>query len=132
LAHSGAVLLSSRVEPTDKLEQELAAGLGEGQIAELVEDGEVLAGQVIGNPALPTVAALGLEPIDQIDDIEEAAAGAAADARASDRDGEMGLATSGVASQHDIALLRDEAAGGESRGMPPLFDAQPIRRLDVP
>ena len=29
------------VEPADEVEQELAAGLGEGQIAEFVEDDEV-------------------------------------------------------------------------------------------
>jgi hypothetical protein len=49
------------------------------RLAEFVEDGEVLAGQVIGNPALPTVAALGLEPVYEIDDIVEAAARAGAD-----------------------------------------------------
>jgi hypothetical protein len=32
------------------VEQELAAGLGERQIAEFVEDDEVHAGQVIGKP----------------------------------------------------------------------------------
>ncbi len=31
------------VEPADQVEEELAAGLGEGQIAEFVEDDEVLA-----------------------------------------------------------------------------------------
>jgi hypothetical protein len=39
---------SPLVEPTDEMEQELAAGLGEWQIAEFVEDDEVHAGQVIG------------------------------------------------------------------------------------
>jgi hypothetical protein len=32
------------------VEQELAAGLGEGQIAEFVEDDEVHAGQMFGEP----------------------------------------------------------------------------------
>lgn len=36
------------VETADHMEQELASGLGEGQIAELVEDEEVEAVQVIG------------------------------------------------------------------------------------
>ena len=56
------------------MEQELAAGLGEGQVAELVEDDEVHAGEVIGEPALASVAGLGFEPIDEIDDIVEPAA----------------------------------------------------------
>ena len=40
------------VELADEVEQELAAGLGEGQIAKLVEDDEVEAVQVIGQAAL--------------------------------------------------------------------------------
>ena len=64
------------VEPADEVEQELAAGLSEGQIAEFVEDDEVHAGQVIGEPALPSVAGLGLEPVDEIDHVVEPAAGA--------------------------------------------------------
>ena len=52
------------VESADEVEQELAAGLGERQIAEFVEDDEVHAGQVIGKPSLPRVAGFGLEPID--------------------------------------------------------------------
>ena len=41
------------VEPADQVEQQLAAGLGERQIAEFVEDDEVHAGQMIGDAALP-------------------------------------------------------------------------------
>jgi hypothetical protein len=46
------------------VEQELAAGLGEGQIAEFVEDDEVYPGQMISEPTLSCVAGLGLEPVD--------------------------------------------------------------------
>jgi hypothetical protein len=95
------------------MEKELAAGLGEGQVAELVENDEVHAGEMIGDPALPTVAGLGFEPIDEIDDIVEPATGAGADAASRDGDGEMRFAGSGSADQHDIALLGDEAAAGE-------------------
>ena len=59
------------VEPADEMEQELAASLSERQIAELVENDEVHAGQLIGNPALTGVAGFGLEPVDQIDYIVE-------------------------------------------------------------
>ena len=42
------------VEAADKVEQELAAGLGEGQIAELIEDDEVHAGRHMSVPAKKT------------------------------------------------------------------------------
>jgi hypothetical protein len=41
------------------VKQELPAGLREGQIAEFVEDDEVHARQMIGEPSLPTVAGFG-------------------------------------------------------------------------
>ena len=61
------------VEPADQVEQQLAAGLGEGQIAEFVEDDEVEAREIIGDAALASGARLGLEPVDEIDGGEEAA-----------------------------------------------------------
>ena len=76
------------------MEQQLASGLGEGQVAELVEDDEVAPGQLIGEPALAAGAGFGLEPVDQVDDVEEAAPGAIADAGPRDGDGEMALAGS--------------------------------------
>ena len=98
------------VEPADEMEEELAAGLGEGQIAEFVENDEVHAGEMIGDPALPTVAGLGFEPIDEIDDIVEPATGAGADAASRDGDGEMRLAGSGRSS--DILPGIRATAGG--------------------
>ena len=41
--HGGAL-----VETADGVEQQLPAGLGEGQIAEFVEDDEVLAAKIVG------------------------------------------------------------------------------------
>ena len=40
------------VEAADHVEQQLAAGLGERQITQLIEDDEVEAGEIIGKPAL--------------------------------------------------------------------------------
>ena len=77
------------VEPTDQVEQQLPASLGERQVAEFVEDDEVLPAKIVGQPPLAPGPALGLKSVDQIDDIEEPASGAAADARAGDCDGEM-------------------------------------------
>ena len=101
------------VEAADQVEQELAAGLGEGQVAELVEDDEVHPREVVGHAALAAGAALGLELVDQVDDVEEAAAGAVADAGPGDGDGQMGLAGAGAADQDDVALVGEELAAGE-------------------
>jgi hypothetical protein len=76
-------------ELADQVEQQLPAGLGEGQIAELVrcgrgdpaaplkEDHEVEAAEMVGEPALAAGAGLAVEPVDQVDNVVEAAAGAA-------------------------------------------------------
>ena len=81
----------SLVEPADEVKQELPAGLREGQIAEFVEDDEVHARQMIGEPSLPTVAGFGLEPVDEIDHVVKPAADAGADAASGDGDGKMGF-----------------------------------------
>ena len=63
-----------------------------GQIAKLIQDHEVEAGQVIGHPTLAAGPRLAVEPIDQVHDVVEASSGAAADAGPGDRDGEMAFA----------------------------------------
>ena len=68
---------------------------------------------MIGQPALPAAAGLGLEAIDEIDDVVEAAAGAAADAASGNGDGQMGLAGAGPADQHGVALLGEEGPAGK-------------------
>jgi hypothetical protein len=68
---------------------------------------------MLGEPALSSIAGLGLEPVDEIDDVVEAAAGTITDAASGDSDGQMALAGTGAADQNDIALLGDEAAAGE-------------------
>src|SRR3954465_438658 len=62
------------VEPRDQMEEQLAAGLGEGQIAELVEDDEVEPGEMIGDAALAAGAGFALQLVDEVDDVVEAAA----------------------------------------------------------
>jgi hypothetical protein len=57
------------------MEQELAAGLSERQVAELVEDDEVHPGQMLGDPPLPSVAGLDPQAIDEVDHVVEAPAG---------------------------------------------------------
>ena len=68
------------VELANEMEEQLPTSLSEGQIAEFVENGEVLASEVIGNSSLSPCACFGLQAIDEIDCIEEAAAQAGADA----------------------------------------------------
>jgi hypothetical protein len=62
---------------SNQVERQLPAGLGKGQIAQLVENDEVHAGQIIRRAAPFTAAGFGLQPVHEIDDIEEAPAGAA-------------------------------------------------------
>ena len=81
-------------------------------MAQLVEDDEVEARQLIGEPPLSATAHLGLQAVDEIDHVVEAAAGATADAAAGDRDGQVGFAGTGASDQDGIALLRKEAAVG--------------------
>src|SRR5581483_11154664 len=104
---------SALVEPADEMEQKLAAGLGKGQISEFVQHDEVHPGQMLGKPALTSVAGLALEAVDEVDHVVEAATGTGSDAAPGDCDGQMSFAGTCSADQHDIALLGDEAAAGE-------------------
>jgi hypothetical protein len=63
---------------------------------------------MLGEPPLPSAAGLGLEPVDEVDDVIKSSPGAAADAASRDGDGQMGLSGPGTADQHDVALLGDE------------------------
>jgi len=54
------------VEPAHEVEQQLAAGLGEGQMAEFVEDDEVAPGELVGGAALASGAVLGVEIVDRV------------------------------------------------------------------
>jgi hypothetical protein len=95
------------------MEQKLAAGLSERQVAEFVEDDEVHPGQMLGDPTLPSVAGLDLQTVDEVDHVVEAAACARPDAASGDGDGHMGFAGAGTADQDGVTLLGDEAAAGE-------------------
>ena len=68
---------------------------------------------MLGKPALVAVACLGLEPVDEVDDVVEPAAGAGTNATASNGDSEMGFASAGPTDQYGIALLGDEATSGK-------------------
>ena len=101
------------VEPADQVEQELAAGLRERQIAELVENEEVEPGEAIGGTALAAGAGFGLKLVDQVNRSMEAATGTRADAGAGNGDRKMALSGAGTADQHGIALMLEESASGK-------------------
>lgn len=61
----------SSVAFADQVEQERATGLGAWEVAKLVEDQEVKAGDQIGSFTLALGARFGVELVDKIDDIEE-------------------------------------------------------------
>ena len=104
---------SAFVELADQVEQQLAAGLGEREITQLIEDQEVQAGDQVGSASLPFCAGLGIELVHEVDDVEEPAPAAISDTGPGDTDGEMGLAGSGAADQHEVALVIEEVAGGQ-------------------
>jgi hypothetical protein len=58
---------------------------------------------------------LGLEPIDQIDDVEEAPTRSVADESTGNGDGQMRLARTGAADEDGIALIGDEVPVARSR-----------------
>ncbi len=95
------------------MEQKLAAGLSKGQIAKLIQDQEVEAGDQIGGSALSLRAGFGIQFIHQVDDIEEPSAPAIPDAGAGDTDGEVGFAGACAADQHKVALVIEEVSGGQ-------------------
>ena len=103
----------SLVEPAHQVEEQLPAGLSEGQVAEFVEDDEVASDELVCGAALASGAEFGLEVVDQVDDVVAAAACTLSDAGPRDGDGEMGLAGAGAADEHDVALALQEAAAGE-------------------
>jgi hypothetical protein len=103
------------VEPADEVEQELATRLSEGQITELVEHDEVQSREVIGQSALAAIARLGLETVDGIDDVVEAAAGSGTDAAPGSGDGEMGLSGARPSNQDGLRWLAMKPPPARSR-----------------
>src|SRR6516225_2019724 len=60
------------VEPADQVEQQLAARLRKGEVAELVDDDEIDPHQPVGSATLAVELRLALEFVGKIDGIEEA------------------------------------------------------------
>src|SRR5208337_1245462 len=96
------------VEFADQVEQQLTAGLAERQIAEFVDDDEIVAQQRLGQAAAAAGRLLLLELVDKIDEVEEPSSGASADDRRGHGDAEMGFAGSGAADEDRIAFGVEE------------------------
>jgi hypothetical protein len=71
-------------------------------------------GQIVGDAPLAAGAALGFEPVDEVDGREETATSAGANAVAGDGDGQMALARAGSSDQHGVALFGYERPAGEA------------------
>ena len=95
------------------MEPQPTAGPGEEEVAEFAEHREVGVSEETGGPALAAVAGRGIGLVDQLDDIEEAPAGAGAHAGANDADREAGFAGAGPADQDEMARLLKEGASGK-------------------
>jgi hypothetical protein len=95
------------------VEQQLTAGLRERQVAEFVEDDEMDASEAVGDAALTADLDLGLELVDEVDNVEEAGLAAGSDAAASDGYGDVALARAGAADEDDVALAVEERTTGK-------------------
>ena len=85
------------------MEQQRAAALRERQVAELIEHYHVHAKQARGESAGSARAPLGIELIDQIHDAVEARSLALHHDLTCERSGQVRLAGSGAADQHNVA-----------------------------
>ena len=103
----------SLIEPADEMEEQLPAGLREGQVSEFIEDQEVEAAEDVRHAPLTIGTRLGIELVDEIDDVEEPSPRTTPDAGAGDADGEMGFARAGTADQNQVALMLQECPAGQ-------------------
>ena len=85
------------VELGDQVKQQLPGRFGEGQIAKLIKHDEIEPRQLLRGAPSAAIARFRFQPIDQINDIEQAATRAIAHDIGGDRDGEMGFARAGFA-----------------------------------
>ena len=106
------------IELADQVEQQLAASLAERQVAEFVDDDEIIAQQLLGQAAASAGGLLLLELVDQIDQIEESSSSPGADDRRGDSDAQMGFSGAGAADEDRIAFGVEEGAGGEFAYLP--------------
>ena len=91
------------IKLADQMEQQLATGQSEGEVAELVEDDEIEPGKLAGQRSGLADPGFFFELVDQIDCVEEAPPSSGAHDRCSDGERQMGLAGACAAYRDDIA-----------------------------
>ena len=91
------------VEFADQMEQQRPAVLGEGQVAELIQNDGILVEQPGGQTAGFALALFGIQLIDQVDDAVEACPLALQDHLTSQSGGQMCFSGAGSADEHDVA-----------------------------
>ena len=91
------------VELADQVEEQSTTILGERQVAELIEDDHVLVEQPRGEATGFAFTLLGIELIHEVDDAEEACPLALLDCVPGERGGQVRLAGTGAANEHDVA-----------------------------
>ena len=95
------------------MEQQLAARPAERQVAQFIDDDEIVAQQLLGQAATATGRLFLLKLVNQVDQVEEASSRACADDGRGDTDAEMGFAGAGSANEDGVALGVEERAGGK-------------------
>ena len=89
----------------------MSAGLGERQVTEFVQYDQVDPDQGVDQASGLIGIGLGLEFVDQVDDVEESGLGAVADTGAGDGDSEVGFPGAGATDEDRVALTREEGPG---------------------
>src|SRR5256885_1639032 len=79
----------------DQVEQQLAPRVGERQVAEFIDNDEIVAQQLLGQTTTAASSLLLLELVDEIDQIKEAPPGTGADDGRRDSNAEMRFAGAG-------------------------------------
>src|SRR5215472_17558033 len=92
------------------MKQHLPAANRERQVAQLVENDEIDADELVGEFSGLASAGFGLELVDQIDGGKETHAGTVAHAIGANRYSEVTLAAAGPADQYGVALGSEKAA----------------------
>src|ERR1700710_1291531 len=92
------------------LTDELTSCLSEGQIAEFIKNDEVEAIEIIRRSFLLSAACFRIQAVDQIDNIEEAAACSVANERTGNRNGQVALSCPCAADENDVTFVGDEGA----------------------
>jgi hypothetical protein len=92
------------------VEKQLAAGLGEGQVTEFIDDHEVDAVELVAETAGAACRELGVETVHKVDGAEEADAPAVVDGVHTDGDRQMRFSRTSSANEYGVAGLVHEIA----------------------